>query len=146
MINLLKRKSILKMSSLEISLRDSSTKSRNQMLLLSISPKITHRKMLLKKPQLRKIQEEVAMGLLEEVTAIIMTATLDIQLRMNKTREDNSSPDKNATLDKKTVIQHMVKLTLKRIRVLQLRMYLTKMKFIIRVQQVALLVHMIEEQ
>ena len=149
MINPSKRKSILRTSSLETSLRNSSSINlRDTMLLLSISPKITqtnmYRKIQRKKPQLRKIQEEVAMDQ-EEGIATIMRATIDIPLRMNKTREDYTSLDRNAQLDKRKVIKVMVKLTLRRIKEPQQRMHSTKMKFITRVLQAALLVHMTEE-
>ena len=150
MISPSKRKSILRISTLETSLRNSSSSInlRNTMLLLIISPKITqtnmYRKIQRKKPQLRKIQEEVAMDQ-EEGIATIMRATIDIPLRMNKTREDYTSLDRNAQLDKRKVIKVMVKLTLRRIKEPQQRMHSTKMKFITRVLQAALLVHMTEE-
>ena len=143
MINLSERKSIPRMSSLKINLRGSSIRPRNK-IHLSISPKITHKKVPLKIPQPRKIQEEAVMD--QEVgTAKIMKDMQDIQLRMSKMKEDNSSQDKNATTDKRTVIKAMVKLILKKIRKPLLRMLSMRMKFTTRALQVALLVLMTEE-
>jgi hypothetical protein len=142
MISPSKRKIILRIISLDSSIRDS-INPRNTTLPLSISLRITnmYRKVIIHL-QLRKIREEVAMD--QEVgTATIMKVDI-IQLRMNKTRGDFTSPEMIAHIDKMMVIKAMVNLTLRKIKEPQLRIHSTKMKFTARVLQAALLVLMTE--
>jgi hypothetical protein len=148
MISLSKRKNILRTLSPDssTSLRDSTNPRNTTMPLLSISRKI-HRKVIIYKnnPQHRKIREEVGIVVQEEGTAIIMRVEDSIQLRMSKTRGDNTSPEMIAQLNTRIVIEAMGRVTLRRIRVVpQLRIHSTMMIFITRVLQAALTVHMIE--
>ena len=81
----------------------------------------------------------------EEGTAIIMRVEDSIQLRMSKTRGDNTSQEMIAQLNTRIVTEAMGRVTLRRIRVVpQLRVHSTMMIFITRVLQAALTVHMIE--
>ena len=144
MISPSKRKSILRMLSLDNSIRNS-INPRNTTLLLSISPRITNMyRKVITDPQHRKIQGEVAMD--QEVDTATIMRVHTIRLIINKMRGDYTSPDKIAHLDRMTVIKPMANLTLKRIREPQLRMHSMKMKFITRVLPAALLVLMIENQ
>lgn len=143
MISPSKRKIILRMLSLDSSIRDS-INPRNTTLPLSISLRITNmfRKVIIHL-QLRKIREEVAMD--QEVgTATIMKVDNIIQLKMNKTRGDYTSPEMIAHIDKMMVIKAMANLILRRIKEPQLKIHSTKMKFIARVLPAALLVLMTE--
>lgn len=142
MISPSKRKIILRMLSLDSSIRDS-INPRNTTLPLSISLRITNmfRKVIIHL-QLRKIREEVAMD--QEVgTATIMKVDNIIQLKMNKTRGDYTSPEMIAHIDK-MIIKAMANLILRRIKEPQLKIHSTKMKFIARVLPAALLVLMTE--